>query len=865
MAGLSLGEAVKGVAGELATYVATGGGFEQPMLETRTTGGAASVTLRTTATGSARRRVTRVAKDPGTAETAQVLAALAHLAALPSATLDRLLRETLDLASHRLDAWVTSLATKRLAEMRAHKPTGAHLGAYGVIRDITLAPVPAGVKPPGSPAGTPDAVETDNQGFLHAPSIGHAATAAVLRSAHAAHGDGEAFAVTLESARVRRALALLEGVRQGQSLAALLGYQLERGLLDRGAASAIAKLRDVAPLRTSATAPPAGATFETIAPRDVVDGLSLARGSVALPTLTNSERAAANTVLAEVKDALDATGDLLMAEGVHQLVAGTAARAAAATRAAAGTGPPPDRFDVIATPRSGNALTHRVLLVADGKGTGWVPAGGTPRVAADPLMEVWAAGLLGAPKAYGALVAYRDEQGKALPATLEIGVEELEIGALDAVAMSSAPAHGQRCELERRVLDRALAPGVRPAGVPAGGEALIASRADHVKVSARLPLADLLTAATAIARLLRVTRAPAPHELDPSLAHDADGLDAGELSKRLLPVRDAVDRSAERLANLLDGIPDGKVELDRLLEALRTASLLVAGALPELADPAHPRARDVLVPQARGILVELQRRLRVADELIAARSLGTGTAAAIAQRREVAEVLLDGAPPMAPVLEADLAAAMETALAAPPSLGAGVTSAGARASVVRTFLARSRQVRRGVARLDEAEALGVALGGVPMSLRVAQPGAPAGTPWVALPQAAMPGGVTSLVVAGEASFAASAPAAVLVVDDWTEVVPRAQEVTALAVHTDRPGNDAPQAVLVAVPPDPAQPWSVAALRAVLEETLELAAVRMVDPPALSQFGHLLPALLLACTGRQAQIKVPEKWLFGVRP
>ena len=47
----------------------------------------------------------------------------------------------------------------------------------------------------------------------------------------------------------------------------------------------------------------------------------------------------------------------------------------------------------------------------------------------------------------------------------------------------------------------------------------------------------------------------------------------------------------------------------------------------------------------------------------------------------------------------------------------------------------------------------------------------------------------------------------------------------------------------------------------VDETFELARMRMVDPPALDQFGSLLPALLLACTGRQGQIKVPENRFF----
>ena len=135
-----------------------GGGFEQPLLETGGAptagsggraggrfaisagngGGGAEMRMRTTASRAQVRTLERATRNsPGAGETAQVLAALGHLAPLPSATLDRLLRETLDLASHRLDAWVTSLATQRLSRMRADKPTGAHLGAYGVVRDLT--------------------------------------------------------------------------------------------------------------------------------------------------------------------------------------------------------------------------------------------------------------------------------------------------------------------------------------------------------------------------------------------------------------------------------------------------------------------------------------------------------------------------------------------------------------------------------------------------------------------------------------------------------------------------------------------------------------------------------------------------------
>src|SRR5262245_17034408 len=63
-------------------------------------------------------------------------AALGRLQGRDSETLQYLMQTTLDLASHRLDAWVTSYATERLAAMRAAKPTGLVVGAYGWLENV---------------------------------------------------------------------------------------------------------------------------------------------------------------------------------------------------------------------------------------------------------------------------------------------------------------------------------------------------------------------------------------------------------------------------------------------------------------------------------------------------------------------------------------------------------------------------------------------------------------------------------------------------------------------------------------------------------------------------------------------------------
>ena len=62
-------------------------------------------------------------------------------------------------------------------------------------------------------------------------------------------------------------------------------------------------------------------------------------------------------------------------------------------------------------------------------------------------------------------------------------------------------------------------------------------------------------------------------------------------------------------------------------------------------------------------------------------------------------------------------------------------------------------------------------------------------------------------------------------DEWTELIPNREESTAVAFHYDDPGAEAPQAVIVAVPPDAAETWTLDTVLAVLRETLELARLR----------------------------------------
>jgi hypothetical protein len=105
-------------------------------------------------------------------------------------------------------------------------------------------------------------------------------------------------------------------------------------------------------------------------------------------------------------------------------------------------------------------------------------------------------------------------------------------------------------------------------------------------------------------------------------------------------------------------------------------------------------------------------------------------------------------------------------------------------------------------------------------------------------------GVVSLAVHG-APADLTKPLAGLLVDEWTELIPSTKETTGVAFRYDPPDAMAPQAILLAVPPVPDEPWTVGTLNQVLLETLDLAHLRTVGPDLLGDAGQYLPAAVLA--------------------
>lgn len=432
----------------------------------------------------------RIGELFGTRYLSEQLRALEKLSLTPTACLERLMAEHLDCCTYRLDAWMTGLVSFQLASMRyarrqdgegveegAPHRKGIYVGAYGWLENVrpankALTPVKLegelddifNKKTPGGVPLPPIVRDSQNQGYIHAPSVNHAVTAAVLRNGYVANATPEQpdlLKVNLSSERVRRALRIIEGIRGGQNLAALLGYEFERGLHDRYAMAEcdrfIYPLRLVFPLVTTTPEDlPEGTSIQSIEARNVVNGLKLLRHvrgpapanrtypfgfpNTKLPDASTAESDAIDAEVDRLLDLYDAVADLAVAEGVHQVVMGNYDRAAA-TLDAYGQATFPPIPDVVQTPRSGIVLTHRVGLQFDASATS--VATDNPRVKAEPAMNQWLGGALPPAARVGCKVRYLDAAGGeqfTFVTQQQLGLQPLDlVYVLDPDNLQSAP------------------------------------------------------------------------------------------------------------------------------------------------------------------------------------------------------------------------------------------------------------------------------------------------------------------------------------------------------------------------------------------------------------------------------------------
>jgi hypothetical protein len=791
--------------------------------------------------------VAQLLSQPEKPQDVQSLAAfMSRLQALskrPVHELEWAFRSMLDVASYRLDAWLTSLATRRLQTVQQPAPSGVYMGGYGWVEDLK-----------------PDTIPT-SLGYIHVPSLDHAATAAVLRSGHLAHKDDEhdVLNIDLRSDRVRVALRLLDGVAQGQPLAALLGYRFERALRERDILLArfIFPIRLLAPLRP-ATAPESNEPLESIAARDVVDGVKLLErwrneGRALLSGLqaNDAEKDSIEAELARVDDAFDAVSDVLMSEKVFQTVRGNLERAAAAMDM-------PDRQarpeppHVVRTPRSGLSYQQHVLVLSSDSGlpAPWQSVALDVRASTEPHLNAWLAHLLGDPARvrFAARVLVKEQADKppVEKQKLELGLPQLNLSPLSLVLLSASGGQQQVSELHER-LAQALAAQAAPQDAEATLQLLDAppegSGPDVIGLSAFESLLSMLHEL--------ITRARAADARDVSLpAADSDlGLQVDELAQRANAAVKAIDEALHQLDAVLSATP---LQLGALSTALEQASRAGArGAVPKSVAPGSsaagdPHVLDSLRVQCRSVraaLSAVRKRVAAMDEAFAKRP-GANAAEAVTHHTERVRAIFGKEFPVLPLFAVASAAAQE--LTASSSQQAALCNEDTLAAT--GWLQQMAVVRPDVGRLaaalSAAELTGVALDAA--AFTVAQLPHESGKHWAALPFRDNRPTKVRMALVTHALHAVdwSKPLAGLMCDAWVESVPSSTETTGVTFHYDSPGARAPQSILLAVPGEQPPHWSLDALLDTVLEAADLARLRLVTPQSVGWLGSLLPMVYL---------------------
>ncbi|MGI8334402.1 hypothetical protein ACRYCC_31005 [Actinomadura scrupuli] len=812
--------------------------------------------------------------DPNVADLREFRARAAELAALPAAELDGLLRGSLDLASHRLDAWSTSLATRRLAGIRTagRQPTGVVVGGYGWVTDLKWQQLDHHLETPPE-EHQPLYRAPGNAGYVHAPSLRHATTAAILHAAYVARGGpagrAGAVAVDLSADRVRLVARLLDGVQAGQSLGSVLGYRFERALAEGGVAGVpqlVEPFRLLAPCRVQ-TLKADGDAAETTEPGAVTDGLVLLGlwrdggvpwGTAPDPSRPDDKLPAEGTgghrlcvsALQGLAEAVDALADAALAEGVHQLAGGNAARGGAVLDALAkGDTPPPD-LDVVRTPRTGAVHTHRLMFLGAVNAAADVPVwptdGRQVRAGLEPTLNGWAAALLGDPGRVRCRGVWRAPDGS-VRASAEVSLADLKLSPLDVVCMAGGDRADRRYELRQRFVDQLRLR--RPAGVPEqpmpepdfGRQAGWAPTL--LSVSELLSMAAGVRAALLAARPVRGEDLAPPGDALP-IAWNVTGMRQRSLTARTGLTTKRGDLAAAVQAGDIGAMGGALFSL---------ASHGIPGAMPEIGRDWTDAWRAELVAQGTAVVAEADRRLAADAALEAGFDTATATPyARIRHETERLRILLGEDFPVAPTWT--LPAAAQGTLTELLSHSAALLDGDRAATGV--WLDRLARVRTGVRRLQEvlarAEVTGAPAAG---ALTIAQLPYSADERWAALPPK-KPGrraDRTALAVHTVRPVGTAGEITGLVFDEWTEMVPNLAETTAVTFHYDAPSSRPPQSLLLAVPPSPATAWSPWALRQTISSALDLAQIRTMDLPGVGEFGHFLPALYFALNETPATV------------
>ncbi len=819
--------------------------------------------------------------------------ALKKLAPLSTARLHQCLADHIDLCSYRLDAWQTGLFSRRLQQNRSNKQDGLYLGAYGWVEDLKIVPkevvkVPAELQPEDS---APVFHSPSNAGFVHTPSLNHATAAGVLHSGYSQQASRKSpgtFAVNLSSERVRRALFLYEGVQNNQSLETLLGYQFERALHDittrnpeNNLNQYILALRDKFPVE-HASIPQRGTEAQEAAPVNaVVNGLKIINAAKSSFKSLKIKAGHLSLILGEIDrlaDSLDAIGDLLSSETAYQMVQGKTERTAAVLNSLKDADLPPE-LEVCKTPRSTHlSVTNRVCIQCSSMESTRLNAGWstdpTPRALLEPGLNAWLSGQIGRADRIVCRVTTIDSKGvESSPVTITLA--DLELQPIDLVYSAGIDVQSGARELEQMVYRHytglvTVAPDDR-VQIRFDVPNLAANKRSYSGVLPLLRLLHILitTGHAASARDFLPQSKKKTAAADDQSAWEIDELvlraDAvtEQLNSRLrkLDSKSPNQRQPKSESNpatikalfehyystgksveVFDAIRLSNSTIRSLLSLLENAQKFgVRAGVPESVDKRSQTSISTLLLAAAHVWAECNRKVENAFARQKEAALEEKPDRKVGLLIEAIKSVVGDDFLVLPKFSfrnrGDIRSTIRENGKQLLKYAAGKQQTSPKLAV-ESWLESTSPVRPGMARLEQIRMISEFSGGTEMQFVAAQIPYRENDSWLSVefPELDEKGDpfdivddTISLCIHGLEPNRVSRQQAILIIDEWTEAIPGAKEITGISYNYNQPNSSAPNSLLLAVEPTRAKQWDWDVLTGIVEDTLNRAKTRAVEP------------------------------------
>ncbi|WP_221392470.1 hypothetical protein [Dyadobacter sp. NIV53] len=600
-------------------------------------------------------------------------------------------------------------------------------------------------------------------------------------------------------------------------------------------------------------------------------------------------------------DAFDALGDLCLSESIYQVTKGNYVRSSAIMDKLA-KGDVPFDIEFADTPRTGTVVTHKVAMfinlvegidrvlagtttplagtelatavtAAGATAPQWASAF-TPRALAEPALNKWAGNLIGNPAKIKCLVTYTIPDVVTTPVAITVTLANLSIQPLDVLHLFGTGPLDGGAELNARVATYIKKTVVLPAGFTGTADALLMTikyteragnwAADdysfYEKTGLIQSIRELITNSAALAAddLLIPGQEEVPEAQIKNFQPDELLIRITNLKARMQIVFTAFNHffTTEISADNAPGHTFTNQQIDSLRLLLNDASVFgIPGTVPDLVKSYGNNAGIALLNAADGAAKAMSVRLAQANSDIVTGSTTTlSPEVRVNALAEAAKKILGRAFIAVPHFKLRNLADLTAQNNLPKEKG---LLRSAPVFAMDEWSQSVARVRQRLSVLETMEMWSANFGGTSILKKPFQFPFALNTDgtshdhWLGIefPAGYLPEEDKLSLIVMNAEAALTGAAGInkigLLLDEWAEIIPNPVEMTGIAFNYDQPDAKAPNTLLLAVTPKQTGKWSWDDLAETLNDTLEMAKNRAVEPEQLEDtvFGQILPGLL----------------------